>query len=102
MINLEKEYRRFQDFGLIIGSAVVVALIACVAKIAVGHSPSLFQVLRIVFYATLAWNIASLRHCYSVESPVAGLPGRSRSELIAASTIIVLVTIVAGGCFELI
>ncbi len=102
MINLETEYRRFQDFGLIVGMVVVITMLGSAIRYAIGSSESLMIPVRILFYVVLAWNLAGLRMCMNDEPPVPGFHKRSVKELAIGSFILVVVTALGGVCFELI
>lgn len=100
MTDIETKYRRFQDFGLVASGSIVVTLIGCGLMYASGGSPSVTVGIRTVFYLVLVWNLFGLRHCLQRESPVPGHQDRTTKGIVAATMIVILITLLGILCFE--
>ena len=101
MIGLEDRFRRFQDFGLLIGVAIAIAIIGALLRFAFNGNRQYLFVVRSVFYLALAWNAIGLRHCTHLESPVAGYHSRTKREIVLGIIVVFVTTVLGGIGFEL-
>ena len=101
LTNLEIRYRRFQDFGLIVGMVVVITVVGSAARYSIGDIGLLMIPVRTVFYAALIWNLAGLRFCLKDEARIPGFETRAGAESALGSVISIAVTVLGGLCFEL-
>jgi hypothetical protein len=93
MIGLEDGFRRFQDFGLILGLAIVITIIGSMLRFAFVVGQQQLPVMRVLFY---------LRYCIRRDSPVLGYARRSNRELVLGVLAVCFTTVLGGVFFELI
>ena len=102
MIDIEKEYKRFVGFVMIIVLSLMITAFGCLLRYAADSLNTILFIVRVGFYGSMAWNILSLRHFYGAESLDTGLRLRSNREEFVASFIVAIVIIIEAICFELI
>lgn len=101
MKGLEDRFRRFQDFGLILGLALVITVVGSMLRFAFLIGPQHLLVVRVVFYLALILNLLGLRHCVREDSPVLGYAHRSKREIVFGAIAVFLTSILGSICFEL-
>lgn len=95
MVDIELKYRRFQDFGTFIGSAIMFTMVGCLVKYGSEGRWMVLLATRIGFYFVLAYILYGLLLCIRRESPLPWLNQRTKKEL-SIATSIGLITIMTG------
>jgi len=102
MIGLEDGFRRFPDFGLILGLAIVITIIGSMLRFAFVVGQQQLPVMRVLFYLAHVVNLIGLRYCIRRDSPVLGYARRSNRELVLGVLAVCFTTVLGGVFFELI
>ncbi|MGV3608314.1 MAG: hypothetical protein ACO1RA_18060 [Planctomycetaceae bacterium] len=101
MTDLEERYRRFQDFGVIVGLLIQFTFFGATLKFAFSDSPRILLAIRVIFYVTLILNLSAL-YCVRLDSPVLGYAARSKLEIGLGVVVCCIASILAVICFELV